>query len=116
MMRYWQTGALLALLSGVATADDWTASGELGIAATRGNSHSENVNAKFDFAHEGVDWSHKFGVSALRAETEVLVDEDGDGEFERRPELSANRYQLRRGKILPANSASERSAKIGMAE
>ncbi len=93
MGKYLPTAALLALLPSAALAE-WTASGELGVAATRGNSHSENVNTKLAFEHESNDWTHKFGLAAVRARNEVLVDSDGDGELERRSELSANRYQV----------------------
>ena len=42
--------ALLAALPACALADDdWSGTGELGFAATRGNTQSENLNARLEF-------------------------------------------------------------------
>jgi putative salt-induced outer membrane protein len=76
-----------------AQADGLTGTGELGLAVSRGNTEAENFNAKLSLVQEADDWTHKFGLSALRARNRIaLVDEDGA--VERRYELSANRYQL----------------------
>lgn len=77
-----------------AMAQDWTGTGELGIAASRGNARSENVNAKLAFAREDARWKHDFHAAVLRSKGEVLGDFDGDGVPEERFELSANRYEL----------------------
>lgn len=74
--------------------DGWTGTGELGLALARGNSRSENLNAKLGFAKEDAQWKHAFSAAALRAKGEVTGDFDGDGVAEERFELSANRYEL----------------------
>lgn len=87
---------LLAALPFTASAEDegWSGTGEFGLALTRGNSHSENLNAKLALENESDDWLHKYGLTAVRSESEVVGDFDGDGEVERRSELGANRYAL----------------------
>ena len=72
----------------------WTGTGELGLAVARGNSRSENVNAKIAFQNEDDEWKHKFSASILRAKGEVTGDFDGDGTTEERFELNANRFQM----------------------
>ena len=72
----------------------WSGSGELGIAAARGNARSENVNAKLALVNEDDDWKHQFEATVLRAKGEVTGDFDGDGVAEERFELNANRYAL----------------------
>jgi len=74
--------------------DGWTGTGELGLALVRGNSRSENLNAKLGFAKEDAQWKHSFSAAALRAKGEVTGDFDGDGVAEERYQLSANRYEL----------------------
>ena len=59
--------------------DRWTGTGELGLALSRGNSRSENLNAKLAFGYEDDRWTHSIGASALRAKGEVSGDYDGDG-------------------------------------
>jgi putative salt-induced outer membrane protein len=77
-----------------ATAGEFTGSGELGLAASRGNSKSENVNAKLELALEQERWSHGFFASALRAKGESTGDFDGDGTVEERFTTTANRFEL----------------------
>ena len=72
----------------------WSGTGELGIAAARGNARSENVNAKLALVNEDDDWKHQFEATVLRAKGEVTGDFDGDGVPEERFELNANRYAL----------------------
>ncbi|KAF1686068.1 hypothetical protein B1992_09955 [Pseudoxanthomonas broegbernensis] len=74
--------------------DGWKGTGELGLAMARGNSRSENLNAKIAFSREDAQWKHAFSAAALRAKGEVNGDFDGDGVAERRYVLSANRYDL----------------------
>jgi putative salt-induced outer membrane protein len=76
-----------------AKADEWTGTGELGLAVSRGNTSSENFNAKLAAVNETADWTHKFGLSALRARNQV-TEVDAAGNALQRYELSANRYQL----------------------
>ena len=68
------TAALLAALPAVAMADDgWSGSGEAGIAASRGNSKSENVNVKLKFAKEDETWKHQVFLNALRSKGQNTV-------------------------------------------
>jgi putative salt-induced outer membrane protein len=91
--------SLCAALPAVAIAGDapqygWTGAAELGLAVTRGNSHSENFNGKLALLDESADWTHKFAVEGVRARARVSGDFDDDGVIDQRDELSANRYQL----------------------
>ena len=72
----------------------WTGTGELGLALARGNSRSENLNAKLAFGYEDDRWKHSLGASALRAKGEVSGDYDGDGNAETLYQTSANRYEV----------------------
>ena len=72
----------------------WTGTGELGLALSRGNSRSENLNAKLAFGYEDDRWTHSIGASALRAKGEVSGDYDGDGIVDTLYQTSANRYEL----------------------
>ena len=74
--------------------DGWTGTGELGLALARGNSRSENLNAKLAFGRETEAWKHGWYAAAMRAKGEVTGDFDGDGVDEERYELNANRYEL----------------------
>ena len=85
----------------------WTGSGELGLALARGNSRSENLNAKLAFGRETERWKHDFDVAALRSKGEVARDLDGDGIDEDSYETTASRYALGASsawKIDPRNS------------
>lgn len=98
--------AVLSALSLPATAADWTGTGELGLAAARGNARSENLNGKLAFATEDDSWKHDFSVSVLRAKGEVVGDFDGDGVPEERFELNANRYAVGASSALKVNEVS----------
>lgn len=65
--------ALLAALPLSAFAGDggWSGSGEAGFAAARGNSKSENLNAKLQFKKEDDQWKDNFYLTALRSKGEV---------------------------------------------
>lgn len=95
-----------------ASAADWTGSGELGLAVARGNSRSENLNAKLNFVNEDDQWKHKFDASALRAKGEVTDDFDGDGIDEERFEVNANRYELGASSAFKMN---DRASWVGAA-
>jgi putative salt-induced outer membrane protein len=98
--------ALLSALPFTATAADWTGTGELGLALTRGNARSENLNGKIAFAAEDADWKHNYHASVLRAKGEVVGDFDGDGTPEESFELNANRYELGASSALKVNEIS----------
>lgn len=61
----------------------WSGSGELGFALTRGNTKSENLNAKLQFKKEDDAWKHNFFLNSIRTKGEV------SNEYE----LTANRYE-----------------------
>lgn len=86
--------AFLPCATSPAMAQGWTGTGELGLAASRGNARSENVNAKLAMSNEDARWKHDFHVAILRAKGEATGDFDGDGVAEERFELNANRYEL----------------------
>ncbi len=49
----------------------WSGSGELGFAAARGNTHSENLDAKLKLSYQDDTWKDDFFLSALRSKGEV---------------------------------------------
>jgi len=76
--------ALLATVPLSARAEDgkWSGSGELGFAMTRGNTESENLNAKLQFKKEDDVWKHNFFLNALRSK----------GTINNSYDVTANRY------------------------
>lgn len=97
MKKLMLVAALSAALPLVAQAQDggWSGSGEVGIAATRGNSKSENVNIKLQFKQEDDTWKNNVFLNALRSKGEVTVATVVDGQTVnvRRYDLTANRYE-----------------------
>ena len=67
---------------------DWSGTGEVGLALTRGNTKSESLNAKLNFKKEDATWKDNFYLTALRNKGEVTVSRVVDGE-----EVSRNVYQ-----------------------
>lgn len=61
-------------------AQDWKGTGELGFAATRGNTKSTALNARLEFSKEDDTWKHKLYVTALRNKSEATVERVIDGE------------------------------------
>jgi len=57
----------------------WSGSGELGFAAARGNTHSENLDAKLKLGYQDDTWKDDFFLSALRAKGEVKTPTVVDG-------------------------------------
>lgn len=98
--------ALCAALPFAAHADDaangeWSGSGEVGFAASRGNAKSENLNAKLQFKKEDEQWKHNFYLTALRNKGEVtgyVVGHDADGnevvDSVKSYDTTANRYEV----------------------
>lgn len=84
----------------------WSGTGELGIAAARGNARSESLNGKLEFKNEDDRWKHEYSLSALRAKGEVTGDFDGDGETEESFELNANRYEAAASSALKYSEKS----------
>jgi putative salt-induced outer membrane protein len=88
--------ALLATLPLNALAEDgWSGSGELGFAAARGNSKSENLNAKLEFKKEDETWKDHFYLTALRSKGEVTTATIVDDEVVnvKNFDVTANRYE-----------------------
>jgi len=89
--------ALLLAAPFVAHADDgdWSGSGELGLAAARGNSKSENVNAKLQFKKEDDVWKDNFYLNALRSKGEVktTIVQNGQPVAVSNFQLTSNRYE-----------------------
>lgn len=69
----------------------WTGSGEFGFASSRGNSRSENANAKLGLSQENELWKNNFYLNGLRSKGEVTV-EDNDGNPVDKFSTTANRY------------------------
>lgn len=94
--------ALLAALPAVALADEgWSGSGEAGLAASRGNSKSENVNIKLAFKKEDQTWKHQAYLTALRSKGQTTVSNavigpDGQPVIidSTNYDLTANRYEV----------------------
>ncbi|MER3546867.1 MAG: DUF481 domain-containing protein, partial [Rhodanobacteraceae bacterium] len=57
----------------------WSGSGEFGFAAARGNTHSENLDAKLKLGYQDDTWKDDFYLSALRAKGEVKTQTVVDG-------------------------------------
>ncbi len=74
---------------------DWTGTGELGLALTRGNTKSESLNAKLNFNKEDATWKDNFYLTALRNKGEVTVSRVVDGEEVSRDvyQATANRFE-----------------------
>ncbi|MEX1828426.1 YdiY family protein [Luteibacter sp. CQ10] len=69
----------------------WTGSGEFGFASSRGNSRSENANAKLGLSQENEVWKNNFFLNGLRSKGEVSVT-DPDGNTVDKFSTTANRY------------------------
>lgn len=110
MHRSFFAAALLAALPLLAQAEEpvrgWRGTGELGVAAARGNARSESLNGKLEFRNEDDRWKHEYSLSALRAKGEVTGDFDGDGEEEESFELNANRYEAAASSALKYSEKS----------
>lgn len=73
MLAVATTAALFLPLS-VHAADStgkWSGSGEFGFASSRGNTHSENLNAKLALDYQDDTWKDDFFLNMLRAKGEV---------------------------------------------
>ncbi len=70
----------------------WSGSGEFGYAGTRGNSHTENLNAKLSLKQENALWKNSFYLTGLRSKGDVTV-VDANGNSVTRFSTTANRYE-----------------------
>ncbi|HET8897567.1 MAG TPA: DUF481 domain-containing protein [Rhodanobacteraceae bacterium] len=66
--------AAFAADSGSQNIGAWSGAGELGFALTRGNTKSENLNAKLNFDREDDTWKNNIYLTALRSKGEVTAD------------------------------------------
>ena len=69
----------------------WDGGGELGFAATRGNSVNESLNGRFKVQYTHGDWIHALDLFGLRSSAEHRV-EDANGGIVRERDTTANRY------------------------
>ena len=104
MHKSWISLALILGSSAAVAADGaWSGSGELGLAVSRGNSRSENLNTKLNLVNEDDRWKHKFSLAAQRSKGEVKGDFDNDGVPDERFDLTANRYEFGASSAIKMN-------------
>lgn len=99
MFKHALAVSLLALPAFAAHAadGDWKGTGEVGLAASRGNAKSENLNLKLNFTMEDDTWKDAFYATALRNKGEiktVVVDSNGQPLTVSNYKTTANRYEL----------------------
>ncbi len=70
----------------------WTGSGEFGYASARGNSHTENLNAKLTLKQENDLWKNSFYLTGMRSKGDVKVT-DSNGNSVTEYSTTANRYE-----------------------
>ena len=70
----------------------WSGSGEFGFASARGNSRTENVNAKLGLNQENEYWKNNFFLNGMRSKGEVSVVDADTGATVDRFSTTANRY------------------------
>ena len=70
----------------------WSGTGEFGFASARGNSRSENANAKLGLSQENELWKNNFFLTGLRSKGNVTV-KDAAGNTVDRFSTTANRYE-----------------------
>src|SRR5690348_17670380 len=74
----------------------WSGSGEFGFAASRGNTHSENLNAKLALDYQDDTWKNDFFLNMLRAKGEVKTPVVVDGAitgYASSFDVTANRFE-----------------------
>ncbi|WP_368563455.1 YdiY family protein [Pseudoxanthomonas sp. UTMC 1351] len=64
--------------------------GELGYAATNGNSNTESLNGRLDVTYSDGIWKHNANLFGLRSRSEYMDDDDGGAQ--RKTRTTANRY------------------------
>jgi len=77
--------------SNAANNGGWSGSGEFGFASSRGNSRTDNANAKLTLNQENEMWKNNFFFTGLRSKGEVQV-QDNEGNTINRLSTTANRY------------------------
>jgi putative salt-induced outer membrane protein len=108
--------ALLCLFPVAAHAEDgtWSGAGELGFALSRGNTKSENLNAKLQFKKEDDQWKHNVYLNAQRSKGEVNSTTVVDGVVVSNDayQLTANRFETG---VSSGYKLDERSYIVGAA-
>lgn len=84
--------AAVAQDADTAQSGGWSGSGEFGFAAARGNSHTENLNAKLGLNQENERWKNSFYLTGMRSKGDVTV-VDADGNSITQFSTTANRYE-----------------------
>jgi putative salt-induced outer membrane protein len=64
--------------------------GELGYAATNGNSNTESLNGRLDVTYTDGTWRHSANLFGLRSQSEYM--DDDDGILQRKTRTTASRY------------------------
>ncbi len=82
-----------------AATGDWSGTGELGFAATRGNTRSSTLNAKLRFTKEDATWKDSFYITALRNKGTVASTEVVNGQT-----VSVDKYQSTASRIETGGS------------
>lgn len=77
--------------SNAANNGGWSGSGEFGFASARGNSRTDNLNAKLGLSQENELWKNNFFLNGMRSKGEVSV-VDSNGNTIKRFSTTANRY------------------------
>ena len=78
------------------SAGKWSGSGEFGFASSRGNTHSENLNAKLSLGYQDDTWKDDFFLNMLRAKGEVKTPVVVDGVttgYDSSFDMTANRVE-----------------------
>jgi len=86
----------LAAQAADATIGKWSGSGEFGFASSRGNTHSENLNAKLALDYQDDTWKNDFFLNMLRAKGEVKTPVVVDGAitgYASSFDVTANRFE-----------------------
>ena len=86
-----QDAATTGTASNAANNGGWSGSGEFGFASSRGNSRTDNANAKLTLNQENELWKNNFFFNGLRSKGEVQVQDD-QGNTINRLSTTANRY------------------------
>jgi putative salt-induced outer membrane protein len=85
-------GGAAAPASNAAQNGGWTGSGEFGFASSRGNSRTENANAKLGLSQENELWKNNLYLTGLRSKGETTTGPDSDGNPTEKFSTTANRY------------------------
>ncbi|TBR35923.1 MULTISPECIES: DUF481 domain-containing protein [Dyella] len=77
--------------SNAASNGGWSGSGEFGFASARGNSRTENANAKLGLNQENELWKNNFFLNGVRSKGDTTI-VDSNGQEIKKLTTTANRY------------------------